>query len=284
MSERRVSRESFSLQNASGDTICGDLRGIPGSQKLPVVIICHSFMAFKDWGFFPFVAESLAASGFLSVIFNFSFNGVEPDQNRITDFKRFERNTFTREVGDLKTILDAIESGRLGNGSVDNSKVGILGHSRGGGIAIVAAAMDHRVRSLVTWSAISTFDRWTDHQKSAWRVSGNLPLSRHSSFSPLKLGLDLLTDIETNSQNLDILTSASQIDVPWLIIHGSADVIVPSREAEALFHRARRGTARLEILEHVGHLYNARSPEEDQYQTLGVLMSKTTEWFHQSLS
>src|SRR6267143_427986 len=87
----------------------GDLRFQNGAvRKKPVLIICHSFMAFKDWGFFPHAGEQFAEKGFGAITFNFSQNGVEDDEDRITRFDRFEANTISREIADRGAVIDAV--------------------------------------------------------------------------------------------------------------------------------------------------------------------------------
>jgi len=130
----------------------------------------------------------------------------------------------------------------------------------------------------VTLSAVATLDRWTPHQKLLWRQNGALPLSRDTSVSPLSLGIELLDDLENNTENLNILAAASQIECPWLIMHGAADVTVSPREAERLYERAKTGSATLKILDHVGHLYNAASPADDGYSILDGVVRIAGEW------
>src|SRR5258708_1266462 len=244
-----LAHESFELLNSEQDPIRGDLRfANDASPHKPVVIVCHSFMAFKDWGFFPRVGEQLAQRGFASITFNFSKNGVNGDGARITQTDRFAANTFSQELADLGTVIGAVEGKRLGAGIIDHEKIVLLGHSRGGGIAIVRAATDRRVAALVTWSAVSTFDRWTGHQKERWRSNGSLTLSRDTTASPLRLGLTLLDDLELHRTELSVLDAASRIRIPWLILHGEADVMVPHSEAEALYSSSSRATTEYVLL------------------------------------
>ena len=136
MVETLLVREPFTLTNLSHEPLHGELRFQNDAvRKKPVLIICHSFMAFKDWGFFPHVGEQIAEKGFGAVTFNFSQNGVEDDENRITRFDRFEANTITREIEDLGAVIDAVADGRIGRGILDAGKLVLLGHSRGGGVA-----------------------------------------------------------------------------------------------------------------------------------------------------
>src|SRR6266849_1023142 len=108
MGENDVLKTSFTLRNAFGDPINGELRHVPREGIRPAVIICHSFMAFKDWGFFPHISVKIAEAGFVAVTFNFSLNGVAGNGKRITQFANFERNTISRELHDLKIVTDAV--------------------------------------------------------------------------------------------------------------------------------------------------------------------------------
>jgi dienelactone hydrolase len=282
--------ERVDLFNSSGDRIRGDLRRGGNARGTPVVIVCHSFMAFKDWGFFPYIGEKLAQAGFVTFVFNFSHNGVQGDDDRITDFGKFEKNTFTKELEDLDAVVDACASGRIPSEawmerdrSLEPRRIVLLGHSRGGGLAIVHAAADRRVNALVTLSAIAAFDRWTPHQKETWRRLGCYPLSRDTMASPLRIGIDVLKDLENHHDRLNVEKSAASLNIPWLILHGKADLTVQPREAEELFAAANRKTTELVLLDRVGHLYNAHAPARDNYTTLNETLQIIIHWLHKTL-
>jgi dienelactone hydrolase len=277
MNQPAVVKTSLRIPSRSGEIMHADLRHAAGAGPSPVVVVCHSFMAFKDWGFFPRVGERLAASGLATISFNFSRNGVAGDSNRITDFARFAENTFSHELDDLAGLLDALDAGVLPP-EADPGRLALLGHSRGGGIAIVQAARDPRVRALVTWSAIATFDRWTPHQKEAWRRDGSLALAKDSTVSPLRLGAGILADIESHREALDIVGAASRFARPWLLVHGREDRTVQLREAEALAAAADPAKTTVRLLDHVGHLYHAASREEDGYRTLDGIIDASSQW------
>ena len=59
---------------------------------------------------------------------------------------------------DLQTALHLVADGRLGNGRVrvDAAKLGLIGHSIGGGAAVLAAAGDQTVGAVVTVTAAAT--------------------------------------------------------------------------------------------------------------------------------
>lgn len=269
-------RESaFRLRQGEG-AIFGDIRSPAGEGTFPSVIVCHSFMAFKEWGFFPHVGRRLADAGFASVTFNFSLNGAGPG-SKITDRGAFERNTIAQERDDLARVIDAVASGELA--PADPGRIALLGHSRGAGIAIAAAASDGRTGALVTWAPIATFDRWTHHQKEEWRRKGYHPLAGDAA--ALRLGMGLLEGIERDPVLVDLTLAAARVRVPWLIIQGRADLTVHSAEAERL-HAAAPGSE-LVLLDGTGHLFRGRTFAEDGYRTLDVIIDRTTTWLHQHM-
>jgi dienelactone hydrolase len=67
-------------------------------------------------------------------------------------------------AADLRTALDVCTGVRLGDGdiSVDPARLGLAGHSTGGGAAVLAAADDSRVRAVATMAASQTKPFATD--------------------------------------------------------------------------------------------------------------------------
>jgi dienelactone hydrolase len=273
-----VERVPFVLHNQDGEPIAGDLRYPREREHLPAVVVLHSFMAFKDWGWFPLVAERLALAGFAAVTFNFSRNGVRDSQGRITDFHSFTQNTISHELADVDSVLKSIAGGRVGSTVIDSKRIALLGHSRGGGLAILTTAENMMVRALVTWSSVCTFDRWTNHQKDQWRRRGFLPLSRDIAASPLRLGLGLLDDIEQNAERFNLRKASSRIRRPWLILHGTEDVLVKFSEAERLFSDSNAGTTDLLRLDRVGHTYGGPGPGADS--AIHRVIDLSVEWLN----
>ena len=277
MKSPAVTTKSCEIRSKSGEIILADLR-YADRHSGPVIIICHSFMAFKDWGFFPHLAEGIAAAGFPTLAFNYTHGGTDRKSPRISDFRKFEQNTFTRELEDLTRVIGAKVNHEDEVSDIADQRIVLLGHSRGGGTAILQAASDPRVVALVTLSAVSTFDRWTEHQKSEWRRIGHLRMGKDESSSPLRLGLGLLDDLTRNERRLNILRAAEALHIPWLLVHGEIDLTVPVREAEELYHRANKASTEFVRIEKAGHLYNGASFEEDHYRTVDYVIDLITHW------
>jgi pimeloyl-ACP methyl ester carboxylesterase len=278
-----VTRTSFEIANREGEPIRGDVRVAEGGRSDAAIFVCHGFKGFKDWGFFPYTAEQLAArTGFPVITFNFSGSGIGPDLENFTELDKFERNTFSKELDDLGVVLDAAGAGEL-PGLERVARFGLLGHSRGGLSAIITAAEDARVGGLVTWSAISQADRWTPEQKEEWRRMGRLEVLNARTGQMMPLGIGLLEDVERNGERLDILKAAARLQVPCLIIHGTDDESVNVAEGERLAAAAPEATTRFERIEGAGHTFGAVHPFEGTTEHLTRAIDLTAEWFARTL-
>jgi pimeloyl-ACP methyl ester carboxylesterase len=244
------------LDGALGEILVDVRSGGRGTPR-PAVVVVHGFKGFKDWGMFPPLAERLARAGFTAVTFNLSGSGVD-DAGEFSLPERFAHNTFTAELTDLGRVVNALARGELG--VMPPSSLGLVGHSRGGGVAVLHAARDPRIDALVTWSAISTVDRWPAAKRAEWRAAGVEEIRNARTGQVLPLYPDVLDDIECNRAALDIAAAASRIRVPWLIVHGRIDESVPLEEAERLVAAAPAASTRFLPIENGGHTFGAAHP------------------------
>ena len=249
----------FTLESRLGEPIHGDLRLPDAPGPHPAVVVCHGFKGFKDWGFHPWLGTRLAEAGLAAVHFNFSRNGVREADGDIEDLDAFRRNTLSIERDDLDTVLDAVLSGKLG-APLDPSRLGLAGHSRGGGVALLGAAERPEVKALSTWASVSHFDRITDEATLVeWRRAGVFEVLNSRTGQVLPMGVEFLEDVLGNLDRLHLLVAARRLRVPWLLLHGTADETVPFAEAEALARASERG-ARLVAIDGGGHTFGAVHP------------------------
>lgn len=258
-----------------------DVRSGGRTSARPAVVIIHGFKGFKDWGMFPPAAERLAQAGFTAVSFNLSGSGVD-EHGDFCFADRFGHNTYSAELADVAAVIAALEKGELG--TVAPSSLGLLGHSRGGGDAVLFAAETPAVRALVTWSAIGTVDRWSDGQRESWRERGLLDIVNARTGQVLPLYTDLLDEIEREAGGrLDIRAAAARATAPWLIVHGTEDETVPFADAVALRDASGAAVTELLAVDGAGHTFGSVHPWAGMTPALDQVLRATITWFARHL-
>ena len=278
-----VIESPFSLRNDSGDRISGDLRYAEGTKGLPLLIVCHGFTAHKDWGPFPYFGRKFAELGFASVVFNFSHNGVGEGSRRFDEGEKFSRNTIGKELEDVRALLRAAKEGSLGGGNIDPSKIGIVGHSRGGAVAILSGAAEPDIRGVAAWSTVATLYRYTAHQREAWEKDGYLPVTIRGMRTRLRFGIEVLRDLEGHREAYDVLRAVKSLRVPLLLVHGAADVSVKPAEAESLYEAADHSRTDYVLLQGTGHSFGAKHPYRHGTPEVDGVLDITARWFHKFL-
>jgi uncharacterized protein len=277
-------RKSFNLINSSDEKIHGDLRYREGTKNSPVIVICHGFKGFKDWGFFPTLAESLAADGYVTITFNFSRNGIGADPNNFTELEQFARNTYSHELNDLKIVIDAISAGEVGKNIIDPEKIGLLGHSRGGGVALLYASKDERVQCVATWSAIAKVERYSDDVINQWEKDGFIEMENKRTNQMMRLNKEFIEDIKESGKKLNILSAAENLEIPVLIVHGDMDESVPMSEADEIYSKLDGYGNELEIIEGGTHTFGIRHPVEGVTPEFETVVDLTEIFFDKNLS
>jgi pimeloyl-ACP methyl ester carboxylesterase len=217
-------------------------------------------------------------TGYPVVQFNFSGCGVGPDLESFSELDKFERNTFSKELDDLKLVLDAAEAGEL-PGLLPRARLGLLGHSRGGISTIVAAGEDPRVVALVTWNAIAHVDRWSEDQKEEWRRAGRMEILNTRTGQVMPVGVGLLEDAERNAERFDLERAAARLEVPYLIIHGEDDESVSIADGERLAAAAPAEITRFERIKGGSHTFGAVHPFAGTTEQLERAVDLSVGWF-----
>ena len=274
---RALTRTRFELHPSDGGPpVRGDLRVLEGTTPRSAVVICHGFKGFREWGFFPAVAWAAAARGHAVVSFDLSHNGVGADGVAFSALDLFEKQTHTRDLDEIRMVLDAVRGGELL--AKKPRRIGVLGHSRGGGEAVLAAAEDGHVDALVTWNAIATVHRWRAEQLARWRHGDRVEIANARTGELMPIGPGYLRDIEENTERLDIRRAAGRLTLPWLIVHGEADTSVPADDGRALWDMAGEN-AELLLIDDADHTFGAKHPYEGATDALRTATDASLEWF-----
>lgn len=275
---------SHRVENSRGDAVDCDVRFEEASSGKPVVVFCHGFKGFKDWGPFPEWGRHLARAGFVSIHLNFSYNGVHRDApTTFTEPEKFANNTFTRELDDLECVLTAIGEDTFSEAPIDPNRIGLMGHSRGGGIAILQAERDDRVGALATWSSVVTLvDRFTEEQIEDWETKGYTEVVNSRTGQVMRLNKVLYEDAIAHRDDLDVTAAAQRIDIPWLVVHARDDDSV-SFQAGRVLSQASESAELMEA--EGGHTFGGSHPFGDEVPgSLMDVWERTTDFFRRALS
>lgn len=246
-----------SLPGALGPILV-DVRATTREIAMPAVLIHHGFKGFKDYALLPLFADRLARAGFTAITASVSGSGVDESGN-FTHPERFAVNTYTRELDDLGVVIDALDGGALG--TVRPTSVGIVGHSRGGGMALCLARETPRIGAVVTWAAIGTARRHTEQEVAAWRKAGTIEILNQRTRQYLPLDYVVVEDyLKHEHDRFNIPLAAATIARPWLLIHGTADETVPVSEARALAECAADPRSEALFVEGAGHTFGTVHP------------------------
>ncbi len=175
----------------------------------------------------------------------------------MSDEDAFFHDSYTRQLEDL--AWDRRWARELPG--VDATREVLMGHSRGGGMVVIAAAEDSPA-AIVTWAAIDEADRFDEPTKAQWRTDGELRIPNARTGQVHRIALAALEDLELHRDCLDILAAAGRLTAPLLAVHGRDDTTVPWQAAERLAERAPEG--RSLVIEHANHAFNARHPMESE--------------------
>jgi len=195
-------------------------RGAPGNNV--VVVIGHGVTGNKDRPLIVALAEGLEAAGYSVLRFSFSGNGASEGD--------FREATISKEVKDLGSVLDALE-GRT---------VYYAGHSMGGAVGVLRASRDPRIRALVSLAGMVYTAAFADTEfgdeipdEGCMWEDENCPLS--SAF------------MEDMAAIGSVLGYAPKVSVPWLLVHGTEDDVVPDEESDDIFAKANEPKKLLKI-------------------------------------
>ncbi len=203
------------------------------------LVYVHGFKGFKNWGFVPYLGEYFSNNGYFVVTFNFSHNGVGESLTEFDELEKFAKNTISLEVEELNEIIDACYSSCFTETKIQ--KLGLIGHSRGGGVSILAAAQNKYVDALAIWASVSKFDRYTKKQKVNWKKEGFIEVLNSRTNQMMRMNLTLLEDIEENkSDKLNIKKAIKNLNKPLFIAHGDQDTSVPFNEAKDIYNWANK--------------------------------------------
>ncbi|GGI43212.1 hypothetical protein GCM10008018_00930 [Paenibacillus marchantiophytorum] len=209
--------QSFEIQLEQDRMVRGDWYTAESQPSKGILIICHGYKGFKDWGMFPHSAQSLAKDVDVVAI-NFSHNGVGADLLTFSELEKFAKATYSRDLEDLEAVVKYIYQR-------DKIKpILLLGHSRGAAVCLIYA-LDHpaQIAGVISWNGIANVDLFTEENKEEMRETGRAYTLNGRTKQNMPLDLEILADMERNQERFDIISRISGIACPVSLIQGTED-------------------------------------------------------------
>lgn len=205
-------------------------------EKCPVVILCHGFCGNMGGPLFDTIAADLLKAGIGVVRFDFNGHGRSEGD--------FQEMTVLNEIEDAKKVIAWTERQPY------TASVSLLGHSQGGVVSSMTAGQigAGRIAAVVLMApaAVLRDDALRGNTMGAMYDPWNAP-EYVELFGGIRLGRDY---IET-ARDLPVYQVASQYAGPVLVIHGTADRVVPYTYGER--YAVELPAAHLELIQGDDH-------------------------------
>ena len=218
-----------------------ELTGILHHPEVPTpdtcVVVAHGMLSSKASDKHRLICETAAAVGAVALRFDFRGRGDSDGDPAIL--------TVSNEVEDLTAAIATARQRGC-------ARVIVVGSSLGGTVAVLMGADDGGLTGLVTIAAPARLARAPRH---AWGGSGRADSDSRIEVAP---GEFIDREFFTDAARHDVIGAARSLTCPWLIIHGSADPVVPVDDASLFAKNAPNSD--LSIHPTAGHRFD--QPEE----------------------
>ncbi len=252
----------------NGDHKIPTMVSVPiGFKKYPVVVGLHGTGSNKDeaGGGYKMLAPKLAKEGIAFVRFDFIGTG-----DSTVDYVNYNLES---AVSDANAVIEYA----LKMEKVDTENVGLLGWSQGGTVALLTAAQNEKVTSVVTWAgAVDLAKNMITDEKYAEAKEKGYTVMEFEWRSPLKLSLDWYDDVKET----DVLAETAKTKAAILAINGDKDDVVDKSNADEIAKASTNEKSKAMLIEEAGHTFEIFSGDLAKYEELS---KATVNWFSSTL-
>lgn len=184
------------------------------------------------------VCRRVAAAGITAVRFDFAGRGSSDGDPELF--------TVSREVEDLGDVIAWMTAS-------GTRRLALVGSSLGGAVSLLVAARGEPVVGLATIASPATLP---DRARASWGGGGREVGDRVEVAPGVLISAQLFRD----AAHHDLLAAAARVRVPWLVVHGAEDEVVPFADGERL--AAAAPAARLLPVAGADHRFEAGEHRE----------------------
>ncbi len=188
--------------SSSGATINANLyiprKSLDFQEQHPLIFFLHGLGSQKDLD--PRIPLELTKRGFFVVSVDYRGSGESTGELLDINYNEYQNRTNIPAIAqDCSRLLDKIETLPEYN-RINNSQIGIVGHSFGGMVALMTSALDNRFKATVTWAGVVNFSA---------QLLGISESNLFMNYIPAKI------INQTNPQNLLVIHSIYDNTVPY---------------------------------------------------------------------
>ncbi|MFV9551742.1 alpha/beta hydrolase family protein [Algibacter sp. PT7-4] len=231
------------------------------NHKKPIIIFCHGYKGFKDWGAWNLMANAFSQASFFFIKFNFSHNGGTVNQPiDFPDLEAFGNNNYTKELDDLETVINWICNQNKFKTEADINNISLIGHSRAGGIVTIKAEEDIRIKKVISLAGVCDFGKRssTSGNLKQWKKDGVKYILNGRTKQQMPHYYQFYENFIANQERLTIKRAVTNLKIPYLIVHGSGDTNILIEEAKKLHKWNPK--SKLEVIKGANHVFDASHP------------------------
>ena len=193
-----------------------------GSRSDFIVIIGHGVTGNKDRPFVVALAEGLSAASIPTLCMSFAGNGDSGGT--------FADCTISKETDDLGSVIDAM----------GDRKICYIGHSMGGAVGVRRASSDSRIDALVSLAGMVHTEEFARREFGEETPDAGCMWEEESC----PLSSTFMNDMAAIRSVVDL---GAEISVPWLLVHGTEDDVVPIGDTHDIIAKATNSPEFFEI-------------------------------------
>ncbi|MFN2262478.1 MAG: alpha/beta hydrolase family protein [Psychroflexus sp.] len=261
MSHNIIQSDNFIIGHHKNKPIVADVIYAEHTKPQPLVIFCHGYKGYKDWGAWHLAGRAFAGAGFTFLKFSFSHNGGTFEQPiDFPDLEAFGHDNLSTQMTDLEMVIDFALQNEKPLPKIDTSHITLIGHSRGGGITCLMASENKSVSNLITWAGVSDYESRFPKGEilEQWKKDGVYHVKNGRTLQDMPHYYQFYEDFAANASRFDIKNAVQHLKQPFLILHGEDDETVKLQEAYNLDQWCDH--AKLKIIPNATHTFNTKQP------------------------
>ncbi len=247
--------ETIKIKSVSGHLLDNQLSWPKKTaHPVPLVILCHGFLANSHNLFMPALRRRLLRQGYAVFRYDQPGHGFSPG--------RKSEVTLPRNVEDLQKIIGVLEKDER----LDLSRLAVIGHSLGGVTALMAGEVGPRIKRIIAVAAALNFEKVFKQLMANGKM-----FERHGEIYYRSLPFLRAQRCEKSlwpyTKKFNFEARVRKIKAAVLLIAGERDNTIPLELARETYHHLP-GAKKLVVVKNCGHLFLKPRPQRQMFHEI----------------